>query len=162
VMGHTLDGRIGQVTTDLEARLPFSVQPVVPVEINSNDRIDVPVVVANNTSDDREVTLRVAANGLSLREGQTDANFPVPAQGRARQPFRFQPDAPDGSAVLQLEGETKPFAADSMRRTFTVVPEGFPVVSSKSDMLEKALRQEVVLPETWVKGTLKLQADVYP
>jgi len=42
------------------------------------------------------------------------------------------------------------------------VPEGFPVAGSHSDMLEGSASTKLVLPETWVKGTLKLQAQVFP
>jgi alpha-2-macroglobulin-like protein len=42
------------------------------------------------------------------------------------------------------------------------VPEGFPVVDSRSDMLEGVARHDVVLPETWVHGTLQCQVQVYP
>ena len=49
-----------------------------------------------------------------------------------------------------------------MTRSFQIVPEGFPIVSSHSDVLEKVAQHEVVLPESWVRGTLKCQVQVYP
>ncbi len=55
-----------------------------------------------------------------------------------------------------------PFAADSVARTFRIVPDGFPVVASRSDLLEGSAVHDVVLPETWVKGTLKCRVQVYP
>src|SRR5262249_13247018 len=48
------------------------------------------------------------------------------------------------------------------QRSFTIVPDGFPVVATRSDMLEKTSLNEIVLPESWVKGTLKCQLAVYP
>ena len=42
------------------------------------------------------------------------------------------------------------------------MPEGFPIVGQQSDMLEGSALVNVPLPETWIKGTLKLQAQVYP
>src|SRR5205085_5387890 len=53
-------------------------------------------------------------------------------------------------------------AGDSVVARLPVVPEGFPVVGTVSDVLEGVARQEVVLPATWVKGTLKCQVSVYP
>jgi hypothetical protein len=162
VMGHTLDGRVGAMTGPLEARLPLTIDPKVPAEVSSVDKIDVPVSIANNSSDPRDVKLSVAATGLAARDGKTEDEVTVPAGDRRRRVFRFEPNVIEGPASVEVRGEARPFAADSIRRTFAVVPEGFPVVASHSDLLEKALRQEVVLPETWVTGTLWLKADVYP
>ena len=43
-----------------------------------------------------------------------------------------------------------------------VVPEGFPTQGAVSDELERIARHDVVLPDTWVPGTLKCQLDVFP
>jgi uncharacterized protein YfaS (alpha-2-macroglobulin family) len=44
-----------------------------------------------------------------------------------------------------------------------VVPDGFPVVGAQSDMLEGSVaNHKLVLPDTWIKGTLKYQVAVYP
>jgi hypothetical protein len=163
VMGHTLDGRLGAVTATVEARLPFSVDPKIPTEVSSTDKIDVPVSIANNTTEPRPVELRVAATGLAARDGgPSAARVTVPAGERRRRVFRFQPDIVEGEASLEVRGEARPFAADAIRRTFAVVPDGFPVVAAHSDLLEKSATHHVVLPQTWVKGTLHLQAEVYP
>ncbi|HJT78560.1 MAG TPA: alpha-2-macroglobulin family protein, partial [Gemmataceae bacterium] len=162
-MGHTLDGRIGSVTATLASRLPFALAPKVPVEVTSGDRIDIPVSVSNTTAGPRDVRLHVTTKGLALRDGGKDSlQLTVPAEGRVRRVLHFQPSTVEGEASLELTGEAKPFAADSIRRTFAVVPEGFPILAAHSDVLEKVLQQEVVLPGTWVRGTLKLRADVYP
>src|SRR6266478_4063286 len=39
-IGHTLDGRLGTATTVLESRLPFSVEPQLPIEVTASDKID--------------------------------------------------------------------------------------------------------------------------
>ncbi|HEY1378997.1 MAG TPA: alpha-2-macroglobulin family protein, partial [Gemmataceae bacterium] len=49
VAAHTLDGRLGALTTEIEARKPFSLEPKLPVEITAGDRIDIPVTLANDT-----------------------------------------------------------------------------------------------------------------
>src|SRR5207249_541027 len=85
----------------------------------------------------------------------------VPADQRTRRLFRFQPALVEGQARLLIEGDSTPFA-DSVTRSFQVVPEGFPVVSSVSDVLERVAQHDVVLPSTWVKGTLQCQVQVFP
>jgi hypothetical protein len=164
VFGHTLDGRIGSATANIESRLPFALEPKLPSagELNANDKIDIPVTVANNTDGPRDVTLSMSSAGLKLLQGKARDELKVAGQERTRRVYRFQPELTEGTASVTLEGETKPFAADRIRRQFRVVPEGFPIENSKSDLLEGAARVDVTLPETWVAGTLKVHAHVYP
>src|SRR5262249_37410822 len=63
---------------------------------------------------------------------------------------------------LTFSGTSEPFAADAVEHTLRVVPQGFPVVGARSDVLEKSASAEIVLPDTWVPGTLKCQVQVYP
>jgi anti-sigma factor RsiW len=162
-MGHTLDGRIGSVTATLASRLPFALAPKVPIEVTSSDRIDIPVSVSNSTAEPRDVSLHVTAKGLTLRDGGNgQLQLTVPAEGRVRRLFGFRPSLVEGQASLEVAGEAKQLGGDSIRRTFAVVPEGFPILAAHSDVLEKVLEQNVTLPATWVKGTLQLRADVYP
>ena len=53
-------------------------------------------------------------------------------------------------------------APDDIRMGFRVVPEGFPIRGAQSDLLEGSALTRVTLPANWIKGTLRLQADVYP
>jgi hypothetical protein len=158
--GHTLDGRLGAVTSTLEARLPFTLEPKLPIEVTASDKIDIPVSIANNTSDERPVHLRVQSNGLAL-EGKGDSQLIVKPDGRTRKLFRFRPSIVDGQAGISIEGKSDPFT-DSVTRTFRVVPDGFPIIGSQSDVLEKVAENDIVLPETWIKNTLKCQVNVYP
>jgi hypothetical protein len=63
---------------------------------------------------------------------------------------------------LAVEGRTAGFAPDKVREKFRIVPEGFPIVAARSDLLEGSASHAVTLPATWVKGTLKCRVDVYP
>jgi hypothetical protein len=160
VFGHTLDGRLGAVTTNVEARLPMTLEPKLPIEVTAGDKIDVPVSIANNTNDARTIDLHLSTAGLNI-EGNADTSLKIDAEGRARRLFRLEPSVVEGPASVHVEGSSAPFT-DKVTRTFYVVPQGFPVVASHSDMLERVARQDIVLPETWVKGTLKCQVQVYP
>ncbi|HZT82286.1 MAG TPA: alpha-2-macroglobulin family protein, partial [Gemmataceae bacterium] len=165
VMGHTLDGRLGAAVATFDARLPLTIEPKVPFEVTATDKIDVPLSVANNTLEKRAVTLRVPADalkGLTLLRGQAEERLTVEGDRRTRRVYRFQPNVVEGQAALTFEGRSEPFAADIIRRKFAVVPDGFPVAGSRSDLLEGSASYDVVLPESWVKGTLQCQATVYP
>ncbi len=160
---HTLDGRLGSATQTLTSRLPFTVQPRTPLEVTAGDKIDIALAVANNTSETR--TARVAVTekaNLSLLDGTATAGASVPAETTIRKLYRFQPTIQEGTATLAFSGKADGFPADRVRTTFRIVPEGFPIVGSHSDVLEKSATREIVLPDHWIKGTLKCQVQVYP
>src|SRR5207237_10903343 len=83
-------------------------------------------------------------------------------QQSARRVFSFQPTIAEGTAELRFVGKSDRFGDDAVVRTVPVVPEGFPVVGTVSDVLEGVARHQITLPETWVPGTLKCQVSVYP
>ena len=99
---------------------------------------------------------------MNLLNGKETERLAVDGGKTARPVYRFQPTVQDGEAVLEFTGKADPFAADGVRAKFRVAPEGFPVSESYSDVLEGSASQTVTLPETWVKGTLKCQVQVFP
>lgn len=159
--GHTLDGRIGSLISSFEARLPFTLEPKLPIEVTAGDIIDVPVSVANNTTEDRPVQLRVFPENLSLVDGKAEDYLSLLPEARGRKIVRLKPSILEGKGSVRLEGRSDPFT-DSVTRSFGIVPQGFPVMKSHSDMLEGIAQSEVLLPEGWIKGTLKCQVNVYP
>ncbi len=160
---HTLDGRLGAATQVLTSRLPFTVQPRTPLEVTAGDKIDIALAIANNTRESRTAHVSVTEHAnLSLGGSTPAADVSVPAEASIRKLYRFQPTIQEGTATLHFTGKADGFPADSVRTTFRIVPEGFPMVASHSDVLEKSATHDVVLPDTWIKGTLKCQVQVYP
>ncbi len=161
-LGHTLDGRIGEMTTLLRARKPFSVEPKIPIEITNNDKVDLPITVANDTAVPREVHIRLQAKYLDLAGAKAEENLRLEANERKRLIYRLQPTATEADASLHVSGECEPFAADRILRTIKIVPEGFPMTGSASDVLDQVVRHDLRLPATWVPGTMKLQVQAFP
>jgi hypothetical protein len=161
VWGHSMDGRLGATHDEIVSRLPFSVEPKVPVEVSHTDKITIPVAVANTTSSPRKVELTAAAANLKII-GPDRKTFDLGADQRLRQLFQFQPTVTNGEAKLIFEGQSNPFKPDTVERTFRIVPEGFPIVGSKSDLLEEVASHIVTLPKTWVNGSLNLQVQAFP
>ncbi len=160
---YSLDGRLGAVTNTLESRKPFVLEPKLPLEVTASDKIDVPVTIANNNSTAQTVNLNVLPAGLKLVTRTGEEQLTIAANERVRRIYRFQPDVPgrEGKASLLLKGDAGPYN-DTVERTLQVVPEGFPVVGSHSDVLEGVATSDVVMPDAWVNGTLKLRVHVYP
>jgi hypothetical protein len=162
VAGNTLDGRLGAATSELEARLPLTLEPKLPIEVTASDQIDVPLTIANNTDTQRNAGIQVRATGLSLLNGKASEELLLKPDQRIRRLYRFQPNLVEGKAELRFDGQSAPLAGDSILKLLMVVPEGFPVVGSQSDVLEKVAHHDLVLPESWIKGSLKYQVAVYP
>jgi hypothetical protein len=160
---HTLDGRLGSASELITSRLPFTVQPRTPLEVTAGDKIDIPLAIANNTSELRTARISIAEHAnLALLDDTVAADLSVPADTAIRKLYRFQPTLQEGAATLIFTGKADGFPADSVRTSFRIVPEGFPIVGSHSDVLEQSATQEIVLPQTWIKGTLKCQVQIYP
>jgi hypothetical protein len=160
---HTLDGRLGSATKMLTSVLPLTVQPRTPLEVTAGDTLTLPVAVANNTSQARTAQVLVGEHAhLSLVDGGPSASLSVPAGSAARHLFRFRPITQEGTASLAFTAQAEGSPADTVRTTFRIAPEGFPIAGSHSDVLEKSATADVVLPNDWIKGTLKCQVQVYP
>jgi hypothetical protein len=161
VFAHTLDGRLGAATRRIESRLPLAVRPRTPIEVTAGDRVEVPVALTNNTDRATQVGIRMTTYDNLKPLGNTQEQVPVGPQATSRKFFALQPRVQEGKASLAFEAKGDGFP-DGARLDFRVVPEGFPVVVARSDVLETSATQAVELPKTWVKGTLKCQVNVYP
>jgi hypothetical protein len=159
--GHTLDGRLGSVTTYIEARKPLSLEPKLPVEITAGDRVVVPLSVVNDSSTARSVAINVKPTSLNLGDGHLDTTVQLAPEQRQRQNYAFTPEIVEGKAQLQFEGKSDG-AADSIAVQIPVVANGFPIVGSISDSLERVAQHQIVLPNNWVPGTLHCQVSVFP
>jgi hypothetical protein len=161
VAGHTLDGRIGAVTKTIESRMPFSVDPKLPLQVSHTDIIDVPLRVTNDTDEARKISL-----GGLFQRFKTDGAMPefieLGASSSGRKMVRLKADTLSGEGVVTLTG-TSGADKDSIRRIVQIVPDGFPGVGSVSDMLEKGRATgSVKLPKDIVSGSLKVRLEMYP
>lgn len=160
VAGHTLDGRLGSVIGTIEVRKPFSVDPKLPQEISSADVLDVPLVLTNETDTTLTADVRWTLAGMkSSTDGLAATMTP---RGGARKYIHLNPTLVEGPLAVKLDAKSGPGLTDSVERTLTVVPDGFPLSGTASDMLEKVTRAPVKLPNAWIPGTLKVAVTVYP
>jgi uncharacterized protein YfaS (alpha-2-macroglobulin family) len=160
IAGHSLDGRIGAVSGVIEVRKPFSLDPKLPQEIGSADKLDVPVVGQNGTDATRTADVTVSGSGIHL-DGDGKVQFPLNGTAGGRKLVRITPTVQEGSAEVKLTG-TAGTDADSVVRKVAVVPDGYPASGQKSDLLESKLTAGLELPKMIIPGTLKLKVTMYP
>jgi hypothetical protein len=173
VAGHTLDGLIGEQTSYLEARQALAVDAKLPQELTAGDKLDLPVTLGNDTDQPQSVRLAVETKGGRLVVGPANlpgnkttglelVNLPVGPREHVRRLFRLEPTVTEGRLELTLDAREEPPVRDTVKRSIAVVPDGFPIAGSHSDVLEKVARQQIALPPTWIKGTLQAGVEVYP
>jgi hypothetical protein len=75
--------------------------------------------------------------------------------------FQLRPTGAPDQAELRFDG-TSGSATDAYFAKLPVVPDGFPVEGAVSDALERVARHEIVLPESWVPGSLRCSLNVFP
>jgi anti-sigma factor RsiW len=160
-LAHTLDGRLGAAATEIESQLPVTLEPKVPVEVTASDQVTIPLAINNATDRKRSVRVQVETHGLR-QTGDADVRLDVEAEKGARRLFHFRPSLAEGQARVLFKGTCEPFAQDSIERTFRVVPDGFPVLGQKSDLLEQSAVHTLTMPRSWIKDSLKLQVQVFP
>jgi len=161
VAGHTLDGRIGAATGTIEVRKPLAAEPKLPQEVSSADRIDLPVGLTNGTGEPHTAGVALTLDGFAA-DGPGRFAVKLPANGGGRHLVRLTPTRPEGKLAVTVNATAGPGLTDSVRRTTTVVADGFPYLGAKSDLLEQRTEATVRLPREWVPGTLRVAVTVYP
>jgi uncharacterized protein YfaS (alpha-2-macroglobulin family) len=161
VCGYSPDGRLGAATLELESRQPLSLEPKLPLEITASDTLEIPITVANNTDRADEIDVQCDGRGIESADGPAAKRCRVPAQGRSRVIERLHASIAEGTAEVRFEGRAANLHDQSLR-TISVVPDGFPMLGTQSEMLERTVKHDFVLPQTWIKGTLKYRLAAYP
>ena len=161
VAGHTLDGRIGAITTTIEARKPFSVDPKLPLEISHTDTIETPLRVTNDSDVRRTVALTATTSGFKAT-GPLQESIDLGPNAKGRRFLRLNADKLEGYGGVLIEG-TSGADKDTIARTIRIVPDGFPGVGSVSDMLEAGrARGTVTVSKDVVPGSLRVRLEMYP
>jgi uncharacterized protein YfaS (alpha-2-macroglobulin family) len=173
-------GRIGAGGGTIVSRIPFSLEPKLPLEVNAGDTIDLPVAVVNDSAKDTKIALKVerddlvkfieeVSGGYSSETtvtkgkllGPAERHFELKAGQRGRKFFPLVVTGERGSARLRFIG-TAGELADTVERTISIVPPGFPVAQSYAGRLDGPQDVNVTLPREWVPGSLQVAVQCYP
>jgi hypothetical protein len=178
---HDGAGRIGTGNGEILSRLPFTVEPKLPLEVNAGDRIELPVAVSNDSSQPLETALRCTVDGnedraLRVRDDtrsvpttlgllqladSAEQRLTVSAGDRARTHFILDVVGQKGMAEVEVRG-TAGAHADAKRQSVRVVPPGFPVAESYAGRIDGEQEVTIDLPESIVPDTLEVTLAAYP
>ena len=155
------EGRIGSGTAEVISRIPFSLEPKLPLEVSAGDSVDLPLAVVNDSKDELPVELRLEHGNLVTLEGKPDRQLKLRAAQRAREHYVLQVTGEKGDCELTFRG-TAGSLADAVKRPLRIVPPGFPKELSYSGQIDGAKEVVVELPEYWVPGSLQVTLSAFP
>lgn len=156
-------GALGAASTTIKSVEPFYVEPKLPLEVTSGDRIRLPLGIVNATNSTlKDATFKYQVTMATPGDSHSDL-FALPAGGRVRQLVDLRVGNSVGDANFSLQASAGPYA-DKVTRTFKVRPSGFPTSISFGGLLEKGgtATHDVTIPESLVQHSLETRFVVYP
>lgn len=165
--GHSVDGRIGSGSDIVTSRIPFQIEPKLPLEVTTGDRIDLPVAVINATVDDISVKVDLEVGSSLERKNSESVSTSVQANGRTR--LYFPIDVGKGQAeqdvavrLQGIAGSANGDLSDSITRTLRVSPSGYPARQSIAGRLNGRDKITLPIPGDIVAGSLAVTLRAYP
>lgn len=160
VDAHDARGALAATHRPIRNRLPFYLEPNLPVALSAGDRLELPVSVANATTGALDVRVALdVKGGLAALEGDARKQVAVAADGRARVRFPLIAGQGTGEIGLRLVGDAVG-VSDQSERTIPVEPRGYPIEISRSGVLEKRDSTTVLMPDRidplGLRGSLRL------
>lgn len=164
VDGHTNDGRIGSGSAEIGSRIPFQIEPKVPLEVTTGDRIDLPIAVINSTEEDSEVSLLLKSDPALQPSGETTKVLQLSAGERRREyvTLNVVKGASEQDAMIEVRGSGTGSLSDSLRRKIHISPVGYPEHKSLSGRLSGREKIQLPLPQEIVPGSLAVTVRAFP
>ncbi|MEZ6234922.1 MAG: alpha-2-macroglobulin family protein [Phycisphaerales bacterium] len=161
----TTDGRLGTVSGDLVVFQPFFVDVDAPVVLTRGDVYDMPIVVYNYLDSPQSVALSApAVPALEFLGGADQALTLEP--GEVRRAILRLRAAGVGEVRLEVHARGRDAegreAADAIRRTIRVVPEGRTIERVSSGVLRAPATLPIGFPDGAVSDSEQVILKIYP
>ncbi len=161
--GASRGGLPGRGEAVIKSTLPISLAVQMPLEVSAGDRIELPVVLENQTEETREVGIATTFGAAFRVDGDIPGRLTL--KGGERRAFhpvlRVVGDGKDGKAGAVAVAIDTGNLRDAVERTVRVVPLGFPREVSAAGTLARTARHEIDLSGA-LPGTLQGSLTLYP
>ena len=161
VDAHDGHGRIGGGKGELISRIPFNLEPKMPLEVTAGDHIEMPVAVANDTRGELPVQLSLLASDLFRLGGAPQREMKLAPDSRGREYFSLDVVGQSGQGDLEVRGVAGKLA-DAKRQAVSVVPPGFPISQSYAGKIDGEQKLALRLPDDWVPGSMHITLSAFP
>ena len=163
IEAHDARGALAAAAAPIRNRIPFYLEPKLPVELSAGDVLRLPVVIANDTGEPMDVTVDASVEGAFLRlVGAGSTTTQVPASARGRVLYELVAQHGRGTAKVALAGRGVRGLQDRSVRAIPVVPRGYPVHVARGGVVEKIDAATFPLPEDLDRATLTGSLRLYP
>lgn len=153
-------GRVGQGEARFEARIPFRIEPKLPLELTRGDRIDVPVAVVAEDDTLALATVDAAARGAAEIAGSASRRVEL-RDGRGRTLVPLEVTRDGRLARLRLSGSSGAWT-DGVDHVIDVAPRGFPHFLARAGRVTESVTFVVPFPSEHEPGSLTAKLDLYP
>ncbi|MBI3184512.1 MAG: A-macroglobulin complement component [Myxococcales bacterium] len=157
-----MDGALGAAAFSIESVQPFHLEPKLPLEVTSGDVVRLPLALVNGTSSPlRGAKVELKAGG-DLEAGRIEP-LDLRPEERARRILELKIGAKARPVELVLSAQAGEYS-DSVTRSLSVKPRGFPVQVSFGGMLGPGnpAVHSAEIPEKVVPGSVTTSIAVYP
>ncbi|GAA4451090.1 MG2 domain-containing protein [Novipirellula rosea] len=163
VDAHATSGRIGSFAGAVTSRLPFQMEPKMPLEVTTGDRIDLPVAVINATKAEMNVGMSIETDSALQPLGETSRTLSLAAGERRRELMSINvlAGSAEQDAMVEIRGSTESLQ-DSIRRKLHIAPAGYPVNVSIAGRLSDQAAVPLSIPADFVDGSLAVAVRAYP
>ncbi len=144
-------------------RIPFQIDPELPLEVTVGDRIDLPIAVVNATDNEARIELSLVADASLKPTSVEPLIVDIPAKERCREtiPLNVIASSAEHDANITIRGKGSQ-VADSIRRTVHVSPNGYPATQSLAGRIRTKEKVLLSLPGNLVDGSLAVTVRAYP
>jgi len=143
--------------------VPFYIEPKIPLEVTSGDRVDLPVSLINATTNDLpKMTLKTTVDtGIAVTGG--DEKVFVKANSRKRKLVALDTTGYVGLSDLIVDASDGNYA-DKVTKNLVVRPLGFPVEESQGGLLEpdSVAHLTIEIPKEIVVGSSTSTIAAFP
>ena len=159
-MASSASGMLGSKDAGLRVFQDFFVDVDLPVALTQGDEVTVPLAVYNYLQTPQTVTLELKTTGSVGVQGERKREVRLsPGEVRGLQVDLFASTVGSGTITVIARGDT---LSDAVRRDVRVEPNGYPVISTTSGMLDSVSNLEVEVPRGAIAGATTLQVKLFP
>lgn len=164
--GIGIEGSVGRAEITYATSLPFSISAKMPTELLFGDKLEIPVVLLNNTTKNIEGELQVWVPASFLLEGSLEnknkfytkpVNVPANNAITVKIPCKMGNVVGEDTLIIKFLGNQ---VEDALVQPIKVVPRGFPASLSVSGKeISQKFSFDIVNP---VSGSIRAKVTVYP
>lgn len=156
-------GALGAHDKAIESVEPFYAEPKMPLEVTMGDTVLLPLALVNGTEEPLPGIKLELTPGQGITLGEFDKELSLTANQRGRTLVPVTIGEFVGQSSLTIAATAGAYK-DNVTRTTKIAPKGFPRKLATGGMLDSdnSLTFEIEIPESYVKGSVETQIDVYP